>query len=235
VSARRHPAASRAIAAVLALAALQAPFIAHAEKADKDKPTEIESNRMMSDEARQMTVFEGNVVLTKGTLVVHANRVVVRQDADGFQHVTATGNPVTFRQRTDSKDGKEGTWIDGQAQRVEIDQHNDKVELFDNARVTRDKDVVRGNYIFLDERSGFFSVSGGADKVQGRVRAVLQPKSAPSSPAPSPAKPPAAAPGQSAAPPAPPAPPAAPAAPSGAAPTSAPSAAPEATPAPAAK
>jgi len=179
LSSSRRPAALSAIAAVLAIAALQAPLVAHAEKGDKDKPTEIESNRMMSDEARQMTIFDGNVVLTKGTLVVHANRVVVRQDADGFQHVTATGNPVTFRQRSDSKDGKQGTWIDGQAQRVEIDEHNDKVELFDDARVTRDKDVVRGNYIFLDERSGFFSVSGGANKTEGRVRAVLQPKSAP--------------------------------------------------------
>jgi lipopolysaccharide export system protein LptA len=169
------PAALRALAAALAMTAL-APHIAHAEKADKNKPTEIESNRMMSDDARQMTVFEGNVVLTKGTLVVHADKIVVRQDADGFQHVTATGNPVRFRQKTDAKGGKDGTWIDGQAQRVELDEHQDKVELFDNARVTRDKDVVRGNYIFLDERSGFFSVSGGADAPQGRVRAVLQPK-----------------------------------------------------------
>ena len=100
-------AVGRALAAAFALALLQAPP-AYAEKADKDKPTEIESNRMMSDEARQMSIFEGNVVLTKGTLVVRADRLVVRQDADGFQHVTATGNPVRFRQRADAKDGKEG-------------------------------------------------------------------------------------------------------------------------------
>ena len=174
------PAALRALAAVLAMTTL-APLVAHAEKADKDKPTEIESNRMMSDDARQITIFEGNVV--------HADKIVVRQDADGFQHVTATGNPVRFRQKTDAKNGKDGSWIDGQAMRVELDQHEDKVELFDNARVTRDKDVVRGNYIFLDERSGFFSVSGGADTPQGRVRAVLQPKTPapPSAPGASPA------------------------------------------------
>lgn len=183
-------AVARAVAAAIALAALQAPPSAHAEKADKDKPTEIESNRMMSDEARRMSIFEGNVVLTKGTLVVHADRLVVRQDADGFQHVTATGNPVRFRQRADSKDGKEGAWIDGEAKRMEFDEREDKLELFDNARVSRDKDVVRGNYISLDQRSGFYSVTGGAGAPQGRVRAVLQPKK----------EPPAAAPGASPAP-----------------------------------
>ncbi len=185
---RTLSAALRALAAALAMTTL-APHAAHAEKADKNKPTEIESNRMMSDDARQMTIFEGNVVLTKGTLVVHADKIVVRQDADGFQHVTATGNPVRFRQKTDAKNGTDGSWIDGEAKRVELDEHEDKVELFDNARVTRDKDVVRGNYIFLDERSGFFSVSGGADTPQGRVRAVLQPKTPapPSAPSASPA------------------------------------------------
>ena len=183
-------AVGRAIAAAIALAALQVLPRAYAEKADKDKPTEIESNRMMSDEARRMSIFEGNVVLTKGTLVVHADRLVVRQDADGFQHVTATGNPVRFRQRADSKDGKEGAWIEGEAKRMEFDQREDKLELFDDARVSRDKDVVRGNYISLDQRSGFYSVTGGADAPQGRVRAVLQPKT----------EPPAAAPGASPAP-----------------------------------
>jgi lipopolysaccharide export system protein LptA len=187
----RRNLAVRAFAAALALAALQAQHGARAEKADKNKPTEIESNRMMSDEARRMSIFEGSVVLTKGTLVVHADRLVVHQDADGFQHVTATGKPVRFRQKADSKDGKEGAWIEGEAMRMEIDERDDKLELFDDARVSRDKDVVRGNYIFLDQRSGFYSVTGGADAPQGRVRAVLQPTNPQSSPAP--AAPPAPA------------------------------------------
>lgn len=184
MNSRNRLAAARVLAAAIAVAALQAPPSAHAEKADQDKPTEIESNRMMSDDARRMSVFEGNVVLTKGTMVVHADRLVVRQDADGYQHVTATGNPVRFRQRADSKDGKQGDWVEGEAMRVEIDQRDDKVELFDKARVSRDKDVVRGNYILLDQRSGFYSVTGGVDAPQGRVRAVLQPKTEPPSAAP---------------------------------------------------
>ena len=185
-----------ALAAAFALAGLQAAGSAHAEKADKDKPTEIESNRMMSDEARRMSIFEGDVVLTKGTLVVRADRLVVRQDVDGFQHVTATGNPVRFRQKADAKDGKPGALIEGEAMRMEIDEREDKVQLFDNARVSRDKDVVRGNYIFLDQRSGFYSVTGGADAPQGRVRAVLQPKKSPpakATPSPAPGAAPAPA------------------------------------------
>ena len=156
-------------------------FSASAEKADKDKPTNIEANKMSSDDARRMTIFEGNVVLSKGTVLVHADRIVVRQDADGFHLSTATGKPVRFRQKGEPKGGCEGVWTDGEALRIEIDDRNQKVELFDKARVTRDQDVVHGDYIFLDQRTEFFSVStakGAAPAAApaSRVTAVLQPK-----------------------------------------------------------
>lgn len=156
------------------LAALAAP--AAAEKADRDKPTHIEADKMSSDDARRMNLFEGNVVLTKGTITVRADRIVVHQDAEGFQLTTATGSPVRFRQRQDPKDGKEGAWMDGEARRVEMDDRNEKIELFDNARVNRDGDEVTGNYIFVDQRSDFFSVDAGKGAPGGRVKAVIQPK-----------------------------------------------------------
>ena len=153
---------------------------ASAEKADKDKPTNIEADRMSSDDARRMSIFEGGVVLTNGTMVVRADRIVVRQDADGFQFATAYGKPVQFRQKGDAKSGKEGIWTEGEALRIEVDNRNERVELFERARVTRGEDVVNGEYIFFDQRTEFFSVSAakGAAPASpaGRVKAVIQPK-----------------------------------------------------------
>jgi lipopolysaccharide export system protein LptA len=171
------------------LAALAGASPAHAEKADRDKPTQLEANRMSSDDARRISIFEGNVVLSKGTINVRADRIVVRQDADGFQHATATGKPVRFRQKGDPKGDREGVWTDGEALRVEIDDRNERVEMFERARVMRDKDEVHGEYIFLDQRSEFFSVSaakGAAPTApEGRVRAVIQPKTKPDAEKPS--------------------------------------------------
>src|SRR5688500_16625321 len=84
-----------------------------AEKADRNKPAEIEANRMSADDARRLTVFEGEVVLVKGTIRLTADRLVVRQDAEGFQLASATGRPVRFRQRQDPKPGeKVGIWVE---------------------------------------------------------------------------------------------------------------------------
>jgi len=159
----------------LAVVLLALAPLAAAEKADREKPTQIEANRMSADDTRRMNIFEGNVVLTKGTLSVRAERIVVRQDAEGYQFSTATGAPVRFKQRQDPKEGeKEGRWLDGEALRIEIDERNQKIELFDSARVNRGGDEVAGNYILVDQRSEFFSVTSG--KGGGRVRAVIQPK-----------------------------------------------------------
>ncbi len=179
---------------------------AGAEKADKDKPTQIDANRMSSDDARRISIFEGNVVLTKGTILLRADRITVRQDAEGFQISTATGAPARFRQKRDGKD----EWIEGEALAIEIDDKREKIELRDKARIVRGEDEVRGDLISIDTRSEFFSVTGGKSAVtaanpEGRVRAVIQPKAkadepgvagraAPAPAAPAPAAPAAASP-----------------------------------------
>jgi lipopolysaccharide export system protein LptA len=157
---------------------LLAPVLAFGEKADRDKPTQVEANRMSADDARRLNVFEGDVVVTKGTMRLTADRLVVRQDAEGFQSATATGKPARFRQRQDPKPGeKEGIWVDGEASRIELDDREQKIEMFERARVNRGGDEVAGDYILVDQRSEFYQVSSGKGAAaKGRVKAVIQPK-----------------------------------------------------------
>ena len=71
---------------------------AHAEKADREKPIHLEADRVTVDEAKQIAVFEGNVVLTQGTLMIKGDRMQVRQDDEGFRHGTTWGDLAYFRQ-----------------------------------------------------------------------------------------------------------------------------------------
>lgn len=179
---------SRQSAAVLVFAAmwtLASPALA--ERADRDKPLNIESDSMVADEAKKTATFDGKVVLTQGSLVIRAERIVVHQDSDGFEHGVATGNPATFRHKQDGSAG----YIDGQAMRIEYDSKADLVEFFNDARLRRDSgDDIRGDFISYDARSERFTVKSG-DEVAGanrdsRVRATIMPKksasSAPSAP-----------------------------------------------------
>ncbi|HXC39258.1 MAG TPA: lipopolysaccharide transport periplasmic protein LptA [Burkholderiales bacterium] len=180
---------------VLAAALLGMPGPpAHAEKADRDKPVNIESDRMNANDAKKTAVFDGKVVLTQGTMTIRAERIIVVQDAQGFQSGTAIGSPATFRQK------REGVneYIEAEAERIEYNGRADKVEFFNRARLRRDcGDDVRGGYISYDSRSEFFTVnSAGANasntsnaqgtqapKPAGRVSAVLMPKTPSADPA----------------------------------------------------
>jgi len=168
----------RATAIVLLAVLLAASPPARAERADRDKPLNVEADRMLADDGKQTVVFEGRVVLTQGTFVLRADKLTVRQDKEGFQSGVAVGNPATFRQKRDGVD----QWIDGEALRIEYDGKGERVELFDKARVSRDKDEVRGNYISYDTRSEVYRVQGSKELPaapagrDARVRATIQPK-----------------------------------------------------------
>ncbi|GAA4407059.1 lipopolysaccharide transport periplasmic protein LptA [Quisquiliibacterium transsilvanicum] len=168
-----------------------------AERADRDKPVNIEADSMQYDDAKQVNVFTGSVTLTKGTILIRADRLVLRQDAAGNQYGTAHGNPASFRQKRDGVEqfivgtGQQITY-DGKAETVRFEQRA-TLKRLERERVT---DEVHGNLIVYDSRSEFFDVrSGGASAATpenpgGRVRVVIQPKqAAPAEPAPTPLTP----------------------------------------------
>ncbi len=173
------PTCSRRAAACLLLAAavLGTPAV-NAERADRSKPVNIEADRLSLDDLKKESVFEGNVQLTQGSLMLRADRVVVRQDEGGFNYAFATGTPAYFRQKREGFD----EYIEGFAQRLEYDGKQDKVEMFTDARVKKGIDEVRGDYISYNAVTEFYEVVGGGTAVatpsnpQGRVRAVIQPK-----------------------------------------------------------
>jgi lipopolysaccharide export system protein LptA len=150
---------------------------AMAQKPNSNEPVSIEADRMKADDQKQIAEFEGRVVLTQGSFQLRADKLTVRKDASGFQHGTAIGQPATFRQKREGTD----EWITGEAARIEYDGRLEQVELFDSARVARDNDEVRGNYISYDTRAQVFRVQGGKELTvapgrEDRVRAVIQPR-----------------------------------------------------------
>ena len=176
------------------LCALAAPA-ALADRTDRDQPINLESDRLVANEAKKISTFEGHVVVTQGTLVIRADRIIVRQDAQGFQRGTATGNPATFRQKREGYD----EYIDGEALKIEYDAKTERVEFFECARLHRgSREDVRGNYISYDQKTEYFRVeSSGTTSTQCsdvRVRAVIMPKKSEPVPTAAPAAAPSAAP-----------------------------------------
>ena len=158
--------------AVLCAALLVSP--AYAEKADRDKPVNLEADTVTLDDVRKISVYQGNVVLSQGTMMLRADRVQVTQNAEGLDKLTATGRPVAFRQKVDGRD----EFIEGFASRIEYDGVNSQLELIGQAQLRRGSDELRGAQISYNANTEFYKVVGQPDAQTpaGRVRAVIRPK-----------------------------------------------------------
>lgn len=165
-------------AAASLLAAAGTPALA--EKADRDQPVNIEADRLTVDDRNKVHIFEGNVILTQGSLTIRGDKLVVTQDAAGFQNgvATAAGKGLaTFRQRRDGS----AEYVEGEAERIEYDSRSEKARLFNRARVSSGGDQVSGHYIEYDAITENYLATNAPGSRQGtpagRVRAVIQPKS----------------------------------------------------------
>jgi len=155
------------------------------ESDDSTKPVNIEADRGSYDDLKQLAIFVGNVVLTRGSLMIRADRIEVRQSPEGFQFGTAYSNGerlASFRQK---RPGPGDEIVEGQGERIEYDGQTDMVTLMQRAQLRRLQDGVAfdeisGHTITYNNRTDVYSVAGGSSakepgNPQGRVRATIAP------------------------------------------------------------
>lgn len=167
---------------------------AHAEKADRDKPMNIEADALRYDDVKQVSVFTGQVVLTKGTILIRGGKLEVRQDPQGYQYgvVTAgSGQRAFFRQK---REGVDET-IEGEGETIDYNGRLDTVKFIGQAQLRRYQgaklnDEFNAGIIVYNSLTDVFTLDGAPalgsqgstgqpGAPAGRVRAMLTPKADP--------------------------------------------------------
>ena len=153
-----------------------------AERADRDQPINLVADHATVEDYKRKgkfrtSIFTGNVVLTQGTLILRADKVIMKEDVAGYRYATAYGDLVSYRQKRDGVN----EYVEAWSKRAEYDDKTDKIELFGNARLKRGADEIEGDYISYDITSDLFQISGrhqpeNEKNSDHRVRAIIQPK-----------------------------------------------------------
>jgi lipopolysaccharide export system protein LptA len=177
-----HHSFSRALPTFLGLAlGCLCATTAHAEQADRDKPIFYQGDTGGANLGSKDGELVGNVVITQGTLTIHADKIVFHQNPDNSLSATAYGNPVTFREKRDGVD----EYYEGYAQRIVYNGQTRFLELFDRALLKKSGDEIRSNYITYDAGTEVFKAEGRPDSkppdagdapLGPRVRGVFQPQ-----------------------------------------------------------
>jgi lipopolysaccharide export system protein LptA len=155
-------------------------------EADKD---------LVADDRRQVVVYNGNAVLSQGTMVLRAERIEVRELPDGYRAASAIGTrakPASWRQR---RDGVDET-VEGSAERIEFDGRADTLRFVGQAGLRRLRgagvaEEITGGVVVWDNATEVFTVEAGATSAAnptGRVRTVLSPRSDPAAAASAPGR-----------------------------------------------
>ena len=185
-----RPARAVALAAVGWCLLVSAPALA--EKADNTKPMNIEADQLRHDELEQTSVFTGNVVVTKGSIVLRGSKLEVRQDQDGYQAGTVTGSAdkrAFFRQKRDTAPGAPEEFVEGEGATIRYDGKADSVRFATRAelrlyRGSKLSDQISGDVIVYNNTTDVFTVDGKntsknpgePGSAPGRVRAVIAPR-----------------------------------------------------------
>ena len=143
---------------------------AFALKDDVNQPINIVSDNQSLDMEKSVVTFTDNVVITQGSIIIKANKVVITRPTEKSgkkETVEAFGTPVTFHQQLDN-----GTPVDGEANKVHYDLGNEFLTLTNNAELKQLDSKINGSVITYDVKKQQLKANGNG---KSRVTTVLIP------------------------------------------------------------
>lgn len=150
---------------------LALPCLAWGLAGDRSQPIQIEADRATLDEKAGISVYEGNVRLQQGTLVLRGTRMSVQVRDNQVDSITIEGNPASFSQRPDGAD----TDQHAEAGHIEYHTASQRLILQGDAQIRQsDKEHFSSDRIIFNLRDN--TVSAGGDGAGSRVRITLQPE-----------------------------------------------------------
>ncbi len=177
------------LAACLCLIGLW-PLTSAAMTGDKEQPITIEADRVDIDDKKGVSIYQGKVRVTQGSMVMTADTVTTHAVGDKqarqreLDKIIAVGAPAHFRQLLDTKDAKTGKneEMRGQALRIDYFAREERLVLQGGSHIWKEGDEFSGNVIEYDVaqetvKAAMGNVGGQAGEgPPERVHAVIQPR-----------------------------------------------------------
>jgi lipopolysaccharide export system protein LptA len=134
---------------------------------DKEQPINVSADKARKNSNQGLTIYQGNVIITQGSIRVTGDEVAVYDDNGAVSKMIAKGAAAEFRQRPEPESSE--TIANGST--IEYDIMKEILLLLDNAKLEQGGDITTSNMITYDMKS---TVVNAGDE-NGRVIMTLQP------------------------------------------------------------
>lgn len=137
---------------------------------DREQPIHIESNRAERQERTGLTIYEGDVVITQGSIRVEADKVVVYTENHQAVRIEATGNPARYRQILEHGDPP----VHARSQLIDYRVQEDMLILSRDAHLEQEGSTITGERIEYDLVQEIIRAQGDLEGRQ-RIHMVIPP------------------------------------------------------------
>ena len=148
---------------------------------DKDQPIEIEADSADLDDAKGVTIYRGNVVLTQGSVRMTGDTMTVYFTDAELDTVIMEGKPARYRQLPDNSK----IYDEAEALRMEYYEFKNLIVLIDKASFKQEGLSFSGNRIEYDTEHSRIKARGSVKQQNGsgssgssgeRVKIILKPR-----------------------------------------------------------
>lgn len=154
------------------------PFQAMALNTDSNQPMNIEADRVDIDDEKGTNIFTGNVVITRGSIRISGDKVVVYRDKEkNLDKIHSRGKPAHFQQTPDNKNVP----VISEAEELFYDAVKEILIMRRNGKILQGGDTFTGDHIIYDSKRNKITAkqtksSSGTKNSKGRVHITIQPK-----------------------------------------------------------
>lgn len=158
---------------IIALFCIVWQSAAYALSTDREQPIKIESDTATIDDGKGFGVYQGNVIIIQGTILINADKVTFHYNQkQQLEKVFAYGNPARFKQRPDNSTED----LHAKAQQMEYYALKDMLNLLQDAELWQGKDTFTGPRISYDTKQSIIKADKGEKKEGQRITVTLQPR-----------------------------------------------------------
>ena len=130
----------------LALAALLLCGTVSAKESDFAEKVYVDAVKQVAEMQDNRITFEQNVIITQGTIKIHADKVVVTRSGEkGAEVMTAYGKPATFFQIMDN-----GKPVNAHGNSIRYELKNRLVTITGNGQLKQEDSLITGDLIRYD-------------------------------------------------------------------------------------
>ncbi|VAW96873.1 hypothetical protein MNBD_GAMMA23-1354 [hydrothermal vent metagenome] len=154
----------------LLIAVILLPSVSFALSSDQDQPIKIKADNVKLNEKTGISVYNGNVIFTQGSLILKGNKIVIHQPDGRVSKIIVTGKPARFQQQQDNVN----QLVQAKAGKMEFITDDERVYLSQNASVSQGANLLKGEQIEYNTRNSTVTAQKGTGN-KNRVHAVIEP------------------------------------------------------------